>query len=121
MNVSPLSVDVKDYKSRWGGCHFDGRIYYNWKIIIAPHSIVDYVVVHELCHLVYDDHSMKFWKLLGSVLPDYGKRKEWLKNNPSAPFLTLPMSCWFFSCYAAPEKTVDSISFVRNVVSTQRV
>lgn len=81
MNVTPVSVDVKDYKSRWGGCHSDGRIYYNWKVIIAPHSIVDYVVVHELCHLVHDDHSKKFWKLLGSVLPDYAERKEWLKIN----------------------------------------
>lgn len=83
MNVCPVSVDIKDYKSRWGGCHTDGRIFYNWKIIIAPHSIVDYVVVHELCHLVHDDHSKKFWKLLGSVLPDWMERKEWLKVNGS--------------------------------------
>jgi predicted metal-dependent hydrolase len=83
MNVSPVSVDVKDYKSRWGGCHSDGRIYYNWKIIIAPHSIVDYVVVHELSHLVYGDHSKKFWKLLGSIIPDYAERKELLKVNGS--------------------------------------
>lgn len=49
MNVSPVSVGVKDYKSRWGSCHTDGRIFYNWRVIIAPHSTVDYVVVHELC------------------------------------------------------------------------
>jgi predicted metal-dependent hydrolase len=83
MNVSPVSVGVKDYRSRWGSCHTDGRIFFNWRIIIAPHSIVDYVVIHELCHLVHDDHSKKFWKLLGSVLPDYTERKEWLKVNGS--------------------------------------
>ena len=83
MNISPVSVDIKDYKSRWGGCHFDGRIFYNWKIIVAPHSIVDYVVVHELAHLVHADHSKKFWKLLGSIIPDYTERKEWLKVNGS--------------------------------------
>jgi len=84
MNVSPVSVGVKDYRSRWGSCHTDGRIFFNWRIIIAPHSVVDYVVVHELCHLVHDDHSRKFWRLLGSVIPDYVERKEWLKVNGSS-------------------------------------
>lgn len=81
MGVSPASVGVKDYKSRWGGCSDDGRIYYNWKVIIAPHSIVDYVVVHELCHLVHPDHSKQFWRLLETIIPDYAERKEWLKIN----------------------------------------
>lgn len=81
MNLSPVSIIVKDYKSRWGCCHVDGRTYYNWRVIIAPHSIVDYVVVHELCHLVHHDHSKKFWKFLGSIIPDYAERKEWLKFN----------------------------------------
>ena len=83
MNVYPVSVGIKDYKSRWGSCHTDGRIYYNWRVIIAPHSIVDYVVVHELCHLVHGDHSKKFWKLVGSIIPDYAERKQWLKVNGS--------------------------------------
>ncbi len=81
VGVSPIAVDIKDYKSRWGGCSIDARIYYNWKIIIAPHSVVDYVVVHELCHLVHQDHSKKFWKLLSTIIPDYTERKEWLKVN----------------------------------------
>lgn len=81
MGVTPVSVGLKNYKSQWGSCHTDGKIYYNWKVIVAPHSIVDYVVVHELCHLVHGDHSKKFWKLLGTILPDYADRKEWLKIN----------------------------------------
>lgn len=81
MGVDPHSVGIKGYKSRWGSCHSDGRVYFNWRIIVAPHSIVDYVVVHELCHLVHHDHSKKFWKLLGTIIPDYAERKEWLKVN----------------------------------------
>jgi predicted metal-dependent hydrolase len=50
-------------------------------VVIAPHSIVDYVVVHELCHIVHQNHSKKFWKLLESVIPDYSERKHWLKVN----------------------------------------
>ena len=83
MKVFPASVDIEDYKSRWGGCHPDGRIVYNWKIILAPHSIVDYVVVHELCHLVQGNHSNKFWKLVESIILDYADRREWLKCNGS--------------------------------------
>ena len=81
MGVNPASAGVKGYKSRWGSCHSDGRVYFNWRIIVAPHSIVDYVVAHELCHLVHHDHSKKFWKLLGTIIPDYAERKEWLKVN----------------------------------------
>ena len=79
MGLKPLLVGLKDYHSRWASCHTDGKIYFNWKIIIASHSIVDYVVVHELCHLVHGDHSPKFWKLLETVIPDYADRKEWLR------------------------------------------
>ncbi len=81
MAVVPASVGVKNYRSRWGSCYTDGRIYYNWRIIAAPHSVVDYVVVHELCHLVHPDHSQRFRHLLATVLPDYPERKTWLKIN----------------------------------------
>ena len=81
MGVSPASVGIKGYRSRWGSCHSDGRVYFNWRIIAAPHSIVDSVVVHELCHLVHLDHSRKFWNLLNTIIPDYAERKAWLKVN----------------------------------------
>jgi predicted metal-dependent hydrolase len=77
----PNSVSLKDYKSRWGSCSVTGDIFFNWKIIIAPHRIVDYVVVHELCHLLEYNHSPKFWKRLERVIPDYLDRKNWLKHN----------------------------------------
>jgi predicted metal-dependent hydrolase len=81
LGVTPRTVEVSDFKSRWGSCSIKGDIAYNWRIIIAPHRIVDYVVVHELAHMVNHDHSADFWKTIEKVLPDYRERKEWLKWN----------------------------------------
>lgn len=79
LDVVPKSVTIKHYKSRWGGCSVHGDVYYNWRIIMAPHRIVDYVVVHELCHLKHHDHSRQFWSSVGSVIHDYRDCREWLK------------------------------------------
>lgn len=81
MGLSPNGVGIKSFKSRWGSCSAKGKLDFNWKIVMAPNRIVDYVVVHELCHLKQHDHSPKFWKLVERVLPDYKERKEWLKEN----------------------------------------
>jgi predicted metal-dependent hydrolase len=81
MNVKAALIRVKSLKSRWGSCSSRGNLSFNWQIIMAPLKIVDYVVVHELCHLVHLDHSPKFWNLLESVLPDYQESRRWLKNN----------------------------------------
>jgi len=83
VGVEPKSISLKDYKSRWGSCAVTGDITYNWRIIIAPHHIVDYVVVHELCHMHEHNHSSRFWKLVGRVIPDYKDCREWLKVNGS--------------------------------------
>ena len=81
IGMTPTKVDIKTYKSRWGSCHADGRILYNWKIIMAPNRIVDYVVVHELCHLIHHNHSPQFWKEVERIMPEYAECKEWLKVN----------------------------------------
>lgn len=81
MNVKFNSVGIKSYKSRWGSCTAEGDITFNWKIIMAPNRIVDYVVVHELCHLIHHDHSPKFWREVERFMPDYLECKEWLKHN----------------------------------------
>jgi predicted metal-dependent hydrolase len=81
IGVTYASVGIKLYKSRWGSCSVDGNIDFNWHIIMAPNRIVDYVVVHELCHLIHHDHSPKFWKQVERILPDYAESKEWLKLN----------------------------------------
>ncbi|MDQ6993186.1 MAG: SprT family zinc-dependent metalloprotease [Mariprofundus sp.] len=81
---TPTLVGIKNYRSRWGSCHIDGRIYFNWRIIMAPTDIVDYVVVHELCHLHQHNHSPAYWRLVASIMPDYRKAKQWLKENSLA-------------------------------------
>jgi len=81
IGVNPTSVTIKSFKSRWGSCSITAGIQYNWKIIIAPDPVVDYVVVHELVHLREKNHTQKFWEIVATILPDYEKRKEWLKVN----------------------------------------
>ena len=81
LDLFPKKVIIKDQKKRWASCSSDGILRFNWRIAIAPISIVDYVVVHELCHLKVKNHSSDFWKLVSVAIPDYQKRKDWLKNN----------------------------------------
>jgi len=81
IGVSPASIAVKTYKSRWGSCHHDGRIYFNWRLIMAPIWVIDYVIVHELCHLIHHNHSKCFWQKVEEIMPDYNQAKEWLKIN----------------------------------------
>ena len=74
-------IEIKDQKKRWASCTKEGTLTFNWKGIIAPANILDYIIVHEMCHLRYMNHSKEFWEMLGRVLPDYESRKEWLMNN----------------------------------------
>lgn len=83
LNVSPRKVVVKDQKTRWGSCSEKGNINLNWRLVMAPIEIIDYVVVHELCHLRIMNHSKDFWNLIESILPNYRENREWLKVNGS--------------------------------------
>ena len=78
---TPASVGIKAYKSRWGSCHHDGRIFFNWRLIMAPAWVGDYVVIHELCHLIQHNHSKAFWQEVQRISPDYKQAQIWLKNN----------------------------------------
>lgn len=77
----PGRVTVKDIKSRWGSCSGRGNISFNWRIVMAPPEVVEYLVVHEMCHLVHMNHSPDFWALVASFIPDFKARKEWLRHN----------------------------------------
>lgn len=79
LDLSPNQLTVKDQEKSWGTCTPSGNIYINWRIFTAPMRYVDYILVHELCHLKYMDHSDDFWHLISSLLPDYEDRKEWLR------------------------------------------
>ncbi len=76
MGVATPPVFIRNQKKIWGSCSSKGALRFNWRIIMAPMSLVDYVIVHELCHVKYKNHSKLFWKYLGAVMPDYEKRKE---------------------------------------------
>ena len=83
----PPGVIAKNQLKRWGSCTKDGNLNLNWKIIMAPMSVVDYVVDHELVHLGVQDHSREFWQKMRVVLPDYERRKEWLRiHGPTLVF-----------------------------------
>ena len=75
------SIKIKNYKARWGSCSINGEISYNWKIMMAPPRIIDYVVIHELSHLVHHDHSDKFWRQVGKSFPDYRECRAWLRGQ----------------------------------------
>jgi len=81
IGVEPAGLVVKNQMKRWGTCSKDNIVYLNWRVIMAPLSIVDYVVVHELVHVQAKDHSNEFWNRVSRVLPDYERRKEWLRIN----------------------------------------
>ena len=83
VGVTPTSISTKPYKSRWGSCSVSGEITYNWKIILAPHRIVDYVVIHELCHLLEHNHSPRYWKHVERHVPDWRDCRKWLTDNQS--------------------------------------
>lgn len=80
-NNEPNSVKVKQQKKRWGSCNTKGDLMFNWRCVMAPSNVLDYLVVHEMCHMVYFNHSKDFWGLVESIIPDYRNRKEWLKTN----------------------------------------
>lgn len=76
-----MQVAVRDMKSRWGSCSADGRLRFNWRLILAPEDVLDYVVAHEVAHLVHMDHSRRFWSLVESLCPDTRLARRWLANN----------------------------------------
>ncbi|MEG6616654.1 SprT family zinc-dependent metalloprotease [Peptococcaceae bacterium 1198_IL3148] len=77
----PTEVKVKEQKKRWGSCTGAGKVLFNWRIVMAPLPIIDYLVVHEMCHLQQMNHSKEFWQLVASILPDYQARRNWLKEH----------------------------------------
>ena len=74
-------VAVRDPRSRWGSCTTAGRLSFSWRLMLAPEHVLDYVVAHEVCHLVRPDHSPAFWRLLEEVRPGHDAARRWLREN----------------------------------------
>ena len=81
IRVSPRAIKVRNYKTRWGSCDNKGRLTFNFHLIKAPHEIVDYVVIHELCHMIQPNHSKFFWNEVARFDPSFKNHKKWLKLN----------------------------------------
>jgi predicted metal-dependent hydrolase len=84
VGVAVGKIDVRELGHRWASCAPNGNLAFHWKCIMAPPTIIDYIVVHELCHLHYFDHTDAFWNEVDKVISNYRERKEWLKRNGAA-------------------------------------
>jgi predicted metal-dependent hydrolase len=76
--IKPRSIRISDNKSNWGTCDSRQQLTFNWKLAMAPLKVIDYVVVHEMCHMVHLNHDRSFWRLVGSIMPDYKAQENWL-------------------------------------------
>jgi predicted metal-dependent hydrolase len=83
IGVSPQRLSLRDQKTRWGSCSSRGAISLNWRLIMAPPAVIDYLVIHELCHLRHHNHSPAYWQEVARWNPDYRVHRRWLRLNGS--------------------------------------
>lgn len=81
LGVKYNNIRIQDLKYRWGSCTLRDNINFNWRLIKAPIFVIDYIIVHELTHLIESNHNEVFWNIVSVQLPHYNKAKEWLKEN----------------------------------------
>ena len=81
MQLEPSAIKLTNARTCWGTCNSKGVVSLNWRLMMVPHNLIDYVVVHELAHLVQLNHSKLFWEVVHSVLPDYASRRKNLKQG----------------------------------------
>jgi hypothetical protein len=82
--LEPGRIRIAGQRTRWGSCSPRGTVSLNWRLALAPPEVLDYVVVHELCHLVESNHSPRFWALVAHRRPDYGEARRWLHDHGHA-------------------------------------
>jgi predicted metal-dependent hydrolase len=75
------SIQIRDQRTRWGSCSPRGTLTFNWRLVLAPHAVLDYVVVHELCHLREPNHGPGFWRLVEQARPGYKVPRAWLRRH----------------------------------------
>jgi predicted metal-dependent hydrolase len=77
----PRSVQVRELSNRWGSCSQKRDLYFHWRVAMLPHTMIEYVVIHEMVHLIEHQHNDAFWRRVERILPDYRQRKRWLAEN----------------------------------------
>lgn len=85
IGVMPGKVSIRNQKSIWGSCSKDNNISINFKLALAPVPVLDYIILHELCHIIHKNHSKDFWYLVNIHMPDYKEKRNWLKTNSCKP------------------------------------
>ncbi|RSK25858.1 M48 family peptidase [Bacillus sp. HMF5848] len=76
--MKPRSIRITDSKTTWGTCDSNRQLTFNWRLAMAPPEVLDYVVVHEMCHMMHMNHDRSFWRLVGKIMPDYKEQEQWL-------------------------------------------
>lgn len=79
-NKKPTAIRIKEQKKRWASCTYNDELLFNWRCVMAKSTALDYIIVHEMCHMYYKNHSQEFWNLVASIMNDYEVRKEWLRD-----------------------------------------
>jgi predicted metal-dependent hydrolase len=75
------AIAIRDPRTRWGSCSSRGTLSFSWRLVVAPAPVLDYVVVHELCHLREQNHSTAFWRLVEAARPAWREQRRWLRDH----------------------------------------
>jgi predicted metal-dependent hydrolase len=78
LKVKPKIIEIVESKVKWGSCSSDKKLTFNYRLAMAPIEVIDYVIIHELCHLLHMNHDRSFWRRVGSIMPDYKEKEEYL-------------------------------------------
>jgi len=81
MGIRYSAIRISSARTRWGSCSGKDNLSFTWRLIMCPSSVIDYVIVHELCHTRFKNHSSDFWAMVSSFYPDYKEQRNWLKSN----------------------------------------
>lgn len=81
LKVKPKIIEIVESRVKWGSCSSDKKLTFNFRLAMAPMEVIDYVIIHELCHLTHMNHDRSFWRRVGSIMPDYKEKEEFLARN----------------------------------------
>jgi predicted metal-dependent hydrolase len=83
LGVRPTALSIRDPRTRWGSCTSSGRLSFSWRLVLAPHEVLRYVAVHEVCHMLEPNHQPPFWALVEGMLPGWRAQRLWLRRHGS--------------------------------------